>query len=462
MGEAARTMIDAFERWLLRNFDETGRAYATQLTARASRSILGVFTLAGTIIFIGITFHGRVAPEVLNPWLAGMGLVIASPMLLTVAFAIQGPSTEAALRPYAKISRLTTFAMSALIALSIWILLPNADLPLQYVMLVLYTTFVAMVLGADPGPWQMMEQMAVMASAIAFVLVYQLPYAVPLAIVLGAVAISLVGLHRMTYQSIQAAISARADTERANTALAAALADAATQRDAKTRFIAAASHDLRQPVQAAALYFERALSDGDPRLRERAATGARRAFAAVDALLETMLDHLRFEAGAVTARIEPVALEAVFANIIEHHLPAASAAKIRLIAVPSSKWVLADAAMLQRALNNVIGNAIRHSNGARILLGARQQAESIFLWVIDDGRGIGADDIPRLFDDYVQGSGNGAAVGGFGIGLSSSRRMMELMQGDIMLDQRWQRGAAFRLRLAAAPSAREERLWKAA
>lgn len=455
-------MIDAFERWMLRNFDVRGRAYAAQLASRASRTIIGLCTLAGTTIFIGVTFQGIVAPVVLTLWLTAMAVVIATPIVMMIVFAIQAPGTENAIRPYIVASQVTTTCLSALIAASIWILLPNAGLPIQFMMLVLYIAFVAMVLGADGSPAVMVQQLIVMLSAIAFVLAYRLPFAVPLSIVLGGVVISLVGLNRLTYRATQAAIAARAETERVNQALESALADLAAQRDAKTQFIAAASHDLRQPIQAAALFFERALSDAEPRLRDRAIAGARRAFASVDALLDTMLDHLRLEAGAATARIEPVALHETLTDAIERHAPTASGANVRLTAISTSKWVMADPAMLNRVLDNIVGNAIRHSTAQRIVLGARQTGNIVSVWVIDDGRGINPADVPRLFDDYVQGSAREGAPGGFGIGLSSSQRMMALMQGEIALDPRWRRGAAFSLGLPVADTPHREQLWKAA
>ncbi len=455
-------MIDAFERWMLRNFEMRGRAYAAQLASRASRTIIGLCTLAGTTIFIGVTFQGIVAPVVLTLWLAAMAVVIATPIVMMIVFAIQAPGTENAIRPYIVASEITTACLSALIAASIWILLPNAGLPIQFMMLVLYIAFVAMVLGADGSPAVMVQQLIVMVSAIAFVLAYRLPFAVPLSFVLGGVVISLVGLNRLTYRATQAAIAARAETERVNQALESALADLAAQRDAKTQFIAAASHDLRQPIQAAALYFERALSDAEPQLRDRAIAGARRAFASVDALLDTMLDHLRLEAGAATARLEPVALNTILSDVVDRHTPAAGGAAIRLTKIPSAKWVMADPAMLHRVLDNIVGNAIRHSGAQRLLLGARQTGDTIRLWVIDDGRGINPADMPRLFEDYVQGSASEGAPGGFGIGLSSSQRMMALMQGEIALNPRWRGGAAFSLQLPAADAPHREQLWKAA
>jgi len=453
-------LLDGVERRLLRNFDEAARAQATHLTGRAFRTLLGLIPLAGTVIFVDAAFRPLVAAGLLNLWLAGMAVVILTPLLMTLAFAILSPGTEAETRPYVLLSHLNSLALSALIAISVWLLLPHAGQALQMLMVVLYVTFIAMMLGADTSPAVMVEQLCIMASLIAFVLTYRLPYALLLAVVLGTVTISLIGLHRLLYRSTRIAVAARAEAERANAALKIAVAQVAAERDAKTRFIAAASHDLRQPIQAAALYMEHALSAADQRLRERAAAGAKRAFGSVDTLLDTMLDHLRLEAGAAAARIQPVELGPLLANVVVEHGPAADLAGIRLTVVRSSRMVSADPAMLTRVLGNVIANAIRHSGGRNVLIGTRQHSRRVTIWVIDDGVGIDMVHAAKLFEDYVQGQDT--APGGFGIGLSSSRRMVQLMNGEIGIDPRWRRGAAFRVSLPAMRQREEERVWKAA
>jgi signal transduction histidine kinase len=455
-------MIDAFEHRLLRNFGDGDRPYASQHTARASRTILAIFTLAGTLAFIASAFQGIVAPLTLRLWLGAVAVAALTPVICILAFAISGPGTSTAMQPYLLVSRAATFVLSSLVAAGVWILLPHASVPLQLLTLVFYVAFVAMMLGVDVSPVNMVEQSCLMGSAIVFVLVYRLPFALPLAIVLGAVTISLVGLGQMTHRSNQAVLTARADAEQANLALAVALAEVAAQRDAKTRFIAAASHDLRQPVQAAALYFENALSSQDSHLRKRAITGARRAFASVDALLETLLDHLRSEAGAATAHIVPVSIGDAIAGVVDRHGLAAQTAGIALISMPSRTFVLADDRHLSRVLDNVVGNAIRHSGASRILVGARRAGETVSIWVIDNGRGVTARDAPRLFDDYVQGSADRAKPGGFGIGLSSARRLMLVMHGELLFAPRWQNGAAFCLQIPVSPPVIEAALWKAA
>jgi signal transduction histidine kinase len=116
--------------------------------------------------------------------------------------------------------------------------------------------------------------------------------------------------------------------------------------------------------------------------------------------------------------------------------------------MPSALAVSADPALLARAIDNLVVNAIRHSGGQRLLLGARRAGDGVAIWVIDDGRGVAAGERDRLFEDYAQGAQ--AGPGGFGIGLASVRRLLALMAGEAGIEPRWTGGAAFRLWLPAA------------
>ena len=113
--------------------------------------------------------------------------------------------------------------------------------------------------------------------------------------------------------------------------------------------------------------------------------------------------------------------------------------------------------MLERALGNLVDNAIQHSGAARILLGVRRSsADEITLWVIDNGRGIPSDDGERIFETYYRGApAHDAVKSGFGLGLASVRRIADLLEGDAKLDTRWIHGAAFALTFPIAPKALE-------
>jgi len=257
--------------------------------------------------------------------------------------------------------------------------------------------------------------------------------------------------------TVRATVAARLASDAAAAVLEKLLAAVAAERDAKTRFIAAASHDLGQPLQAAALFFDQSLRAGDELTRARAAEGVRRAFASAEQLLSHMLNHLRLDADAVEPHPSRIASQTLLARIAAQYAPAAASAGVRVTVGGSNCMLLLDPVLLERALGNLLHNALQHSHGTRVLLAGRRQGGKVRLWVIDNGRGIGRSDARHVFDDYYQAAlPAGAVRSGFGLGLSSVRRIAAIMDGDAGLDTRWRRGAAFYLEFAAAEFAAAE------
>ncbi|HEX7945954.1 MAG TPA: ATP-binding protein, partial [Phenylobacterium sp.] len=135
----------------------------------------------------------------------------------------------------------------------------------------------------------------------------------------------------------------------------------------------------------------------------------------------------------------------------EMHEPSARLAGVDIIALTSRLSARADPELVERALGNLVANAIRHAKARRLLIGARRRGGRVRLWVIDDGVGIGEVDAVRLFQDFAQGSDHGDEIrGGFGLGLASARRMAGLMGGAVGLERQWRGGSAFWLELPAA------------
>lgn len=258
--------------------------------------------------------------------------------------------------------------------------------------------------------------------------------------------------------TVRAAVAARLVSDDAARRLDRMLGEVAAQRDAKTKFIAAASHDLGQPLAAAALFFDQSLRTTDDLARAKAVEGVRRAFASAEQLLSHMLGHLRLEADAVEPHRSRVAVRALLTRVAAQFGPAALTAGIDIRVGGTASALLLDPPLIERALGNLVDNAIQHSGGRRILLGARQSQGHVRLWVIDDGVGVGPVDARHVFDDYYQGAtGSGGARSGFGLGLSSVRRLAALLGGTVELDPRWHRGAAFYLEFAEAAAARSQR-----
>ena len=443
----------------LRNLPEPGVALRVEeveeLQGKARTTIVGIVVMMTVLAFIHAQFAAIADPVLLLSWLGFMAGILLYLGAHLAAFAHPGWRAARSARYWIRTTQIVTVSLCGGIAASVWILLPPANDALRMFAIFLYVWFVAMVMMAGGSRLSVLGCLALMASAASFVLVYGMPYAVPLAAFLAMAAVAIVGIRGLIWRAADDATEARAMTQRAAEALERALAIVRAERDAKTRFIAAASHDLQQPIQAAHLFMDQALADDDPASRERAARGAGRAFESVQALLETMLDHLRLDAGAVVAKISDVAIDNVAAALVFEHAPAARAAGLRLSLVQSRIMARADARLLHRALGNLLGNAIRHSQGTRILVGARLRKGAVELWVIDNGRGIAAADLARLFEDYAQGSDHGLeSRGGFGLGLSSARRLMGLQEGSLTLERGWRAGSAFCMRL---PPGRHER-----
>lgn len=277
-----------------------------------------------------------------------------------------------------------------------------------------------------------------------YLLVYRLEYSVALSVFIFAFTLTIVVLQRFVQQAVDEAYLARQAAE-------AALTQVAAERDAKTRFLASASHDLGQPLQAARLSFDQVLRSPEGPQRTRAANRVGWAFDATEQLLRQMLDHLRLESGTVEAKAADLAVGPLIARLAEMNEPAAKLAGVDLRVMPSRLRVWADPVLVERALGNLVVNALRHSKGRRVLVGSRRRGDRVRLWVIDDGVGVADADAEKLFEEYAQGSNHGDEIrGGFGLGLASARRMATLMQGEVALDAKWRNGSAFWLELPLA------------
>lgn len=334
-------------------------------------------------------------------------------------------------------------------AVSFWVQMPFADEALRLMVVIfLFGPVTVEVMGTIERPparsSMALAPLALPLATAAFYLVHWGPYSPAILLFTPAYAFVVMSMRRIIQGAVDRTFQARAAAE-------AALVKVAAERDAKTRFLASASHDLGQPLQAARLFFDQAMRAQDPVTRARAAARVGWAFDTTEELLRRILDHLRLESGGVEARVQQLAVGPLVARIAEMNEPLARIANVDLRAMPSRLEAQGDPALVERALGNLVGNAIRHAKGRRILVGARRLAGRVRLWVIDDGVGVKDADAERLFDDYVQGSNHGDEIrGGFGLGLASARRMAGLMDASVGLERKWANGSAFWLELPAA------------
>ena len=225
-------------------------------------------------------------------------------------------------------------------------------------------------------------------------------------------------------------------------------AESATQ--AKGRFLAAASHDLRQPLHALSLLVEalqEKVPDGDAK---RLANLIEASAHNMESLLNALLDLSRLDAGVIVAKPECFPLERVFQNIRNQFADTASDKGIALRVVPSRIWLYTDPALLERILANLVGNALRYTDQGGVVLGVRRVQDSwLRLEIRDSGKGISSEFQDKIFEEYFQlANSERHRDKGLGLGLAIVARLARLLGSKVVLRSAPGRGSCFHLRFA--------------
>ncbi len=264
---------------------------------------------------------------------------------------------------------------------------------------------------------------------------------------LGATLLFARNLHRLLTKALRTRFEKEALAEQ----LAEQMAITRRASEEKTRFFAAASHDLRQPLHAIALFgavIERELQ-GRPALAH-----AQRLMGAVRALgtsLDTMLDVSRLDAGVIEPERRAVALATVFTALLPLFATRAEEAGLQLRIRATPLWVHTDPQLLQRLLANLVENAIKYTPQGGVLVLARARGPQVWVEVIDTGVGIAPEHAERVFDEFYQVDNPGRDRSrGLGMGLAIVRRLAALLGHTIALHSQVGRGSRFRLVLPAA------------
>jgi signal transduction histidine kinase len=340
-------------------------------------------------------------------------------------------------------------AGAVMVIAGFWLVAPYADQGVRLVLLVykVGSMTIQVANAVEPPPSRRPRGLALFVLPISIALYFTVhwerlsPALIAFAIAYGFICF---GLHRALQGAIDRAYAAQLATE-------GALAQVAAERDAREHFLGLAPRRLAEPLQAARDAFDQAQRASSEELRAAAAQRVRWGFRAIEHLLVQMLDHLRLDAGAVEPRPVRIQLGPVMAQVAKLNEPAARLAGVEIVAAPTRQRVMADTAMVQRALGNFVGNAIRHGQASRILIGARRRGGHVRVWVIDDGGEVAAADAARLLEPGVQGSDPPeGAPSGTRLEIAAARRMAELMGASVGLEPRWRKGAAFWLDLPLA------------
>ncbi|SIT40119.1 Integral membrane sensor hybrid histidine kinase [Paraburkholderia ribeironis] len=213
---------------------------------------------------------------------------------------------------------------------------------------------------------------------------------------------------------------------------------------AKSSFLAAASHDLRQPVHALSL-FVGALRDMPMSPEVEHLVGQIDASTnAMDGLFTALLDISKLDAGVVEVHRRPFAIGAVLARACRDHAGEASAKGVALSCVPCSAIVDSDPILVERVIRNLVSNAVRYTDRGRIVVGCRRRGSHVAVQIWDTGRGIPPDQHERVFQEYHQlGNPERDRTKGLGLGLAIVRRVTDLLACRVTLRSEPGRGSCF-------------------
>lgn len=212
----------------------------------------------------------------------------------------------------------------------------------------------------------------------------------------------------------------------------------------KTQFLAAASHDLRQPLQALGM-FSHALRRRvtDPATIELV-EGVGRGVDSLESVIEALLDISKLDAGAVTPRLEDLPLGPLLANIRDTFRPTAEANGLDLVIVPTTAWVRSDPLLLVRILSNLVSNALRYTARGGVVVGCRRHGAFLGIEVWDSGRGIEPEKQQEIFREFIQiGRPERAHDKGLGLGLAIVDRLCHLLEHPLRMRSVLGKGTVF-------------------
>jgi signal transduction histidine kinase/CheY-like chemotaxis protein len=221
---------------------------------------------------------------------------------------------------------------------------------------------------------------------------------------------------------------------------------------AKSRFLAAASHDLRQPLHALGLFVAQLNADTNRADRRRIVARIGTAVSVMNDLFNALLDISKLDAGAVAAEITPFPIDPLLRKIENMFAAAARAKSLRLRVLPSTAWVRSDRVLLERILLNLVTNAIRYTERGGIVVGARRRGDTLRLEVWDSGIGIPKDQQQNIFREFYQVGGTREGGPGLGLGLAIVDRLCHLLDHRLELDSTQGKGSRFSITVPQVPA----------
>lgn len=239
---------------------------------------------------------------------------------------------------------------------------------------------------------------------------------------------------------------------RLNAELAHAKGEAEAANISKTRFLAAASHDILQPLNAARLYVTSLIERGESGDR-RLVDNIDASLEAVEEILGALLDISRLDTGAMRAELSVFRIDELMRQIELEFAPMAAAKGLTLTYVPCSLVVRSDRRLLRRLVQNLVSNAIKYTPAGRVLVGCRRRDGALRIDVYDTGVGIPQNKLRDVFIEFHR-LDNGARIArGLGLGLSIVERVARVIGSEVAVRSAVGRGSHFSVTVACSDAA---------
>lgn len=256
-------------------------------------------------------------------------------------------------------------------------------------------------------------------------------------------------------QELLAEVRRRRETERQ---LLQAKAEAEAANASKTRFLALASHDILQPLNAARL-FTAALSGMQETPRQQAIVSQLdNSLKASEELISTLLEIAKLDDGKLSPDIQPVALKDLLAQLADEFSLLAQQKGLQLTVRGINCQVQTDPTYLRRILQNLLSNAIKYTQQGKILLGSRKRGNRLVIQIWDTGPGISSPDLERIFEDFYRIDVTARGQQGVGLGLGVVHRMAKLLDHPLQVTSSPGKGSMFSLSLSLLPGSERAEL----
>ncbi|MCX7345322.1 MAG: PAS domain-containing hybrid sensor histidine kinase/response regulator [Alphaproteobacteria bacterium] len=251
-------------------------------------------------------------------------------------------------------------------------------------------------------------------------------------------------------ESLERRVAERtAELTRLNKALAVAKSEADAANTSKTQFLAAASHDILQPLNAARL-FAASLVERTRRTEESdLARNVDASLEAVEDILSALLDISRLDAGAMKPDVAPFRIDEMVQALALEFTPAAARKNLRLKVMPCGLTVETDRKLLRRVLQNLVANAIKYTRQGEVLMGCRRRGSKLRIEVHDTGPGIPADKRDVIFQEFQRLHGDDEQTG-LGLGLSIVERIARVLNAPVTVRSTLERGSCFAIEVPVA------------